>query len=297
MQARCPACQSETIQSLFAVPDHEYNLDYQAQYARCWECSSFFQSPIPNLIELSHFYPPNYHSFELNGVLGKLKHRQRLRRLRSFVDSDAITLLDYGCGSGAFIKESAKDMPHSIFYGYEINSTDRKELLSEGRVIILKGSFDYLLGELPLCDVITLNHVIEHLPNPLEVLSALRQKLKPHGVMEGQTPAADSLEQSIFKKGWSGFHAPRHTVIFSRKGLMKILKRADFSDNQITPAFNPAGIAISLASLPQGDSRGHISRKGFSWLCYLALATLFYPVDRLSGAPGMINFCAKTGMT
>jgi trans-aconitate methyltransferase len=296
VQTKCPACQSETIQSLFTVPDHEYNLDYLAQYARCWECSSFFQSPMPDLNQLSRFYPATYHSFDINSILGKLKHRQRLRRLRSLIDSDAITLLDYGCGSGAFIKKSAKRMPHSTFYGYEINSTNGKEVLAEGRVILLKGSFSYLLDELPLCDVITMNHVIEHLPNPLKVLSTLRQKLKPHGVMEGQTPAADSLEQSIFKKRWSGFHAPRHTVIFSQKGLMKILKHADLIESQITPAFNPAGIAISLASLPQGNSGGHISRKGFSWLLYVALATFLYPVDLLSGAPGVINFCARKAM-
>jgi SAM-dependent methyltransferase len=292
VRTKCPACQHETIQSVFAVPDHEYNLEYQAQYSRCRECSSFFQSPMPDLNELSRFYPATYHSFDTASILSKLKQRQRLRRLRSFVDSDAITLLDYGCGNGAFIKESARRMPHATFYGYEIDCTDRKEVLAQGRIILLKGSFGHLLNELPFCDVITLNHVIEHLPNPLEVLSTLRQKLKSHGVMEGQTPCADSLEQRIFKKRWSGFHAPRHTVIFSKNGLMKILKHADFQ-GQITPAFNPAGIAISLASLPHGNSGGHISRKGFSWLCYLALATSLYPVDLLSGAPGMMNFCAK----
>jgi len=297
VQTRCPACQSEAIQGLLAVPDHEYNLEYQAQYARCWECSSFFQSPMPDFHQLSRFYPANYHSFDSTSILGKLKHRQRLRRLRAFVNSDVITLLDYGCGSGAFIKDSAKHMPHSTFYGYDINSTDKKEILAEGRVILLKGSFKYLLDELPLCDVITLNHVIEHLRNPLDVLSTLRQRLKSRGVIEGQTPAADSLEQRIFKKRWSGFHAPRHTVIFSKKGLIRILKHAGFSKNQITPAFNPAGIAISLASLSHGNSRGHISRKGFSWLCYLALATFFYPLDLLSGSPGIINFSARDGMT
>jgi len=293
VQTRCPACQCETIQSLFTVPDHEYNLEYQAQYARCRECSSFFQSPMPDLNELSRFYPGTYHSFDTHGILSKLKHRQRLRRLRSLVDSDPISLLDYGCGTGAFIKEAAKEMPDSVFYGYEINSTDRKEVLADEQIILLKGSFDYLLDELPLCDIITLNHVIEHLPDPLKVLSTLRRKLKPDGVLEGQTPAADSLEQRIFKTGWSGFHAPRHTVIFSRKGLMKMLKRAGFSKNAITPAFNPAGIAISLASLPHANSGGHIRRKGFSWLFCVALATFLYPLDLLSGLPGIINFSAR----
>ena len=58
---------------------------------------------MPDLIQLSHFYPATYHSFDINNILGQLKQRQRFRRLRSFVESDAITLLDYGCGSGVFI--------------------------------------------------------------------------------------------------------------------------------------------------------------------------------------------------
>ena len=295
VQTKCPACHSEKIQNLFTVPDHEYNVDYRAPYARCLDCFSFFQLPMPDSARLSDFYPANYHSFDTNKTLGTLKQKQRLKRLRSLVDSNRMTLLDYGCGNGAFIKESAKEMPAAEFYGYEISSQNEKEILFDGRVVLIKGSFEFLLQQLPMCDVITMNHVIEHLPDPWKVLSALQTKLNRNGILEGQTPATDSLEQKIFKKGWSGFHAPRHTVIFSKKGLRKILERAGFTQSHITPAFNPAGIAVSLATLSQGDSPGNISRRGLSWLFYVGAATLFYPIDLLSGAPGMINFYAKKG--
>ncbi len=292
VQSKCPACHSENIQNLFTVPDHEYNVDYRAPYAKCLDCLSFFQLPMPDSARLSDFYPANYHSFDTNKTLAKLKQKQRLKRLRPLVDSNRMILLDYGCGNGAFIKESAKEMPTAEFYGYEISSQNERQILLDGRVVLLKGSFEFLLQELPLCDLITMNHVIEHLPDPWKVLSALQMKLNRNGILEGQTPATDSLEQKIFKKGWSGFHAPRHTVIFSKKGLGKILERAGFAQSQITPAFNPAGIAVSLASLSQGDSPGNISRRGLSWLFYVGAATLFYPIDLLSGAPGMINFYA-----
>ena len=250
---------------------------------------------MPDSARLSDFYPANDHSFDTNNPLVKLKQKQRLKRLRSLVDSNRMILLDYGCGNGAFIKESAKEMPTAEFYGYEISSQNERQILLDRRVVLLKGSFKFLLQELPLCELITMNHVIEHLADPWKVLSALQMKLNRNGILEGQTPAADSLEQKIFKKGWSGFHAPRHTVIFSKKGLRKILERAGFAQSQITPAFNPAGIAVSLASLSHGDSPGNISRRGLSWLFYVGAATLFYPIDLLSGAPGMINFCAKKG--
>ncbi|HEU0207782.1 MAG TPA: class I SAM-dependent methyltransferase [Candidatus Udaeobacter sp.] len=296
-RSKCPACHSENIQDLFTVPDYEYNLSYRAPYAKCLDCLSFFQLPMPDFAGLSGYYPANYHSFETNKVLAKLKQKQRLKRLRSLVGSDKISLLDYGCGNGAFIKESAKEMPTAKFYGYEISSQDEKQILVEERVTLLKGSFEFLLKELPVCDLITMNHVIEHLRDPWEILSALQTRLDPNGILEGQTPATDSLEQSIFKKKWSGFHAPRHTVIFSKKGLRKILERAGFAQTQITPAFNPAGIAVSLANLSRGDSPGNISRRGLRWLFYVGVATLLYPIDLMSGAPGMINFCAKKGLS
>ena len=155
VQAKCPACHSEKIQSLFTVPDHEYNVDYRAPYAQCLDCFSFFQLPMPDSARLSDFYPANYHSFDTNRTLGKLKQTQRLKRLRSLVDSNRITLLDYGCGNGAFIKATVKKMPAAELYGYEIDSQNEKQVLFDGRVVLLKGSFEFLLQELPLCDLIT----------------------------------------------------------------------------------------------------------------------------------------------
>ena len=45
VQTKCPACQSEKIQSLFTVPDHEYNVDYRALYSQCLDCFSFLNCP------------------------------------------------------------------------------------------------------------------------------------------------------------------------------------------------------------------------------------------------------------
>jgi hypothetical protein len=110
--------------------------------------------------------------------------------------------------------------------------------------------------------------------------------------MEGQTPAADSLERRVFRGAWSGYHAPRHTVVFSRRGLKVILKAARLSDPKVTAAFNPAGIAVSLASLRHGNHPGVVRRNGPAWLTYLGLATALAPLDLLSGSPGIVNYAA-----
>ena len=72
----------------------------------------------------------------------------------------------------------------------------------------------------------------------------------------------------------------------------KALSRARFIDPQVTGAFNPAGIAVSLASATHGNRAGVIRREGPAWLMYLGAATALYPIDRLSGSPGIINYVA-----
>lgn len=289
--APCPACQSDKIAGTHDVPDHEYAIQHVARYAECAECGTLFQQPMPRIDELAHFYPARYHSFTAKGLLPRLKHRSRLKRLASFVRTADAVVLDYGCGDGGFIKAAAESVGWT-FWGFEIGLERRKEVSNAGRVTIVRGSLDDLIAGLPMCDLITMNHVIEHLPDPVATLSALRDRLKDGAILEGQTPAADSLERRVFGTAWSGFHAPRHTVIFSQRGLSQALARAQFSGPIVCGAFNPAGIAVSLASATHGDGGGTVRRQGPAWLACLGAATALYPVDRLSGAPGIVNYTA-----
>jgi SAM-dependent methyltransferase len=278
------------VGAAYRIPDHEYRLDHRAEYACCPRCGTLYQAQMPSVVELARFYPANYHSFGASGAITRLKHRVRLTRLSTMLKTPEPVVLDYGCGDGAFIKEAAAARSGITFWGYEIASRKERLVMMGGRVTIIKGSVADLLEELPPCDLITMNHVIEHIPDPLDVFVELRHRLKDTGTLEGQTPAADSLERRVFGNAWSGFHAPRHTVIFSRAGLTSFLQRAGFRKPAITLAFNPAGIAVSLASLRQGDRAGRIERRGAAWLMYLAAATVLYPIDVLSGSPGIMNY-------
>ena len=97
----------------------------------------------------------------------------------------------------------------------------------------------------------------------------------------------------MFGRAWSGYHAPRHTVIFSRVGLRTALERAGFVHPQVIAAFNPAGIAVSLASMTHGEDGGTVRREGLRWLAYLGMATALFPIDRMSGSPGIVNYAAR----
>jgi SAM-dependent methyltransferase len=246
---------------------------------------------MPSLAELASFYPSNYHSMAHAGLLNRIRNGMRIRRLEKLVEGDG-AILDYGCGDGSFLVQAAEHMPHRRFWGFEIADKNQTSVLANGAVTLVKGAPADLLAVLPACSLITLNHVIEHLPDPFAVVRALSGKLLPGGVFEGQTPAADSLERSVFGARWSGYHAPRHTVIFSRAGLCRMLERCGLSDTVVQGTFNPASLAVSLASLPHGGA-GRIKRSGLKWLCFLALGGILGPIDLLSGRPGIMNFAAQ----
>jgi SAM-dependent methyltransferase len=293
----CPACGAPEASSPLGVPDREYGLEPVAAYVTCAACATLYQQPMPGGEELLGLYPPEYHSQTGQGPVGHLRHTMRLRRLADLVPLGRIggdqVVLDYGCGNGDFLVQAASRHPGPRYYGFEIAEQREVVTLCDGAVTVVKGDLAHLLDELPMCHLVTMNHVIEHLPDPLTVVARLAERLAPAGLLEGQTPAAGSLEHRIFGGRWSGYHAPRHTVVFSPTGLARLLQRAGLADVTIRGAFNPAGLAVSLASLRQGPGGGRIRRQGAGWLTLLAMGTLVAPVDRLSGAPGIIDFAAR----
>ena len=274
------------------VEDHEYRIPYTALYVSCGACGSAHQVPMPSPEILSSFYPENYHSQVGKGTLGRIRNALRLGRLKRWLQKGDV-VLDYGCGDGTFLLQAADTMPGYRFFGYEISSKTSIRKNKNGSVVIVEGGLEDLLKTLPPSRLVTMNHVIEHLPDPQLTLLRLYSKLVPGGILEGQTPAAGCLEQKIFKSSWSGYHAPRHTVIFSPKGLRELLKSCGFKKVKVTPAFNPASWAVSLASAAEVPGGGSgIRRKGMIWLFWLGLATLLAPIDFFSGAPAIMNFSA-----
>ena len=292
----CPACGELGTGPSRAVPDHEYGIPYLATYVACGGCGSLRQDPMPSGAELAGFYPPDYHAQTGQGLLGRLRHQARFRRLAPFVGDGPV--LDYGCGNGDFLRYLARRRPGPEYYGFEIpgnEESSRREVtvLDGGAVTVVRGDIDDVCSVVPPCHLITMNHVIEHLPDPLAVVAELAAKLAPGGVLEGQTPAAGSLEHRVFRGAWSGYHAPRHTVVFSAPGLATLLAKAGLVDVEVERAFNPASIAVSVASVPQRGRAGHIRRGGASWLAFVAMATALAPVDLLSGSPAIVDFTAR----
>ncbi len=287
----CPACGATGTHPSASVPDREYRLPIVATYAQCDQCGSVYQSPMPSVDQLADYYPANYHAATGRGLLNRVRQGMRLKRLAPLLGNGG-AVLDFGCGNGAFLDYAVAEHSKTKWFGFEIDANTRTEQRAGGAITILRGRLADLLPVLPECSLITMNHVIEHLPDPMADVAALVAKLVPGGALEGQTPAAASFEHRLFGACWSGYHSPRHTVVFSQPGLRTFLARSGLERIEIDGAFNPAAWAVSLASVVRNRSQKPIHRSGLVWLTYVGLATLCAPLDLWAAVPGIQNFLA-----
>ncbi|MDI6784541.1 MAG: class I SAM-dependent methyltransferase, partial [bacterium] len=74
--------------------------------------------------------------------------------------------------------------------------------------------------------LITITHVIEHLPNPKRTLQEVSRILTPQGKLLIRTPNCESIPQLIAGKEW--FSDPDHLFFFGARTLKKILEDTGF---------------------------------------------------------------------
>ena len=77
-------------------------------------------------------------------------------------------------------------------------------------------------------DVVTLWHVIEHLPDPWKVLEAISIKLNPGGFLVLAAPNPDSFQFFLLRRYWPHVDAPRHLSLISLPLLTKQLLSLGF---------------------------------------------------------------------
>jgi 2-polyprenyl-3-methyl-5-hydroxy-6-metoxy-1,4-benzoquinol methylase len=77
-------------------------------------------------------------------------------------------------------------------------------------------------------DALTMNHVIEHVHDPQQLLEAAFKLLKPGGQLFVETPNVDALGHAIYGRDWIALDPPRHLLLFNRESLRDTVRSAGF---------------------------------------------------------------------
>jgi 2-polyprenyl-3-methyl-5-hydroxy-6-metoxy-1,4-benzoquinol methylase len=141
-------------------------------------------------------------------------------------------LLDVGCGSGDWLI-SMRALGWNVT-GVEVDVHAANVGRSRG-ITIVDGQLETQNFPGDTFDAITLNHVIEHLHDPVRTLMECARILKPGGKLVLFTPNGESLGHRLYGQYWRGLEPPRHLHIFSPQSTRRAFELAGFTGITILP--------------------------------------------------------------
>ncbi|MBC8165046.1 MAG: class I SAM-dependent methyltransferase [Bryobacteraceae bacterium] len=213
-------------------------------------------SPWPSPGELKKYYPESYWFAPGATTASRLEEFYRRLVLRDHVNFVAAALktqergpvLDIGCG-GALFGKLLRDRGYPCF-GLDFSQTAATVGWSTNKVPVALGDFKLAPFREGSFGAVTMFHVLEHLYDPLDALSAVHKLLRPGGCLIVQVPNAACWQFLLFGEAWNGIDVPRHLVDFKARDLDTMLARSGFElvrHKYFSLRDNPAGLASTLA--------------------------------------------------
>ncbi|HBF36346.1 MAG TPA: methyltransferase [Firmicutes bacterium] len=195
----------------------------------CQSCGLVFLS------SFDHIIPGFYEDSQMDGKDASIENwvrvtakddQRRFQTLQSFITNKKV--LDFGCGNGGFLVLAHKVAAEITGLEPERRLKpyfDQQQLRVYSNLDEVKESFD----------VITIFHVLEHLPDPINVLKQLAGKLEPGGCIIAEVPNADDALLKVYESDafahftyWSC-----HLFLFNVDALSLLAKKAGLQINYI----------------------------------------------------------------
>ena len=302
----CPICGSDrTRLHRTDVTDLEYFVETPRTFTiqRCDACASEFLNPRPTEAELPPFYPSDYHAYNENhGSLARLlvevRARARARYYGRLITNRPGRLFDVGTGDCRHFDELRRFLDLESA-GIEI----QPEIAAKGRARgydVLEGTLETadLSGHVGIYDVVSMNHILEHVIYPRIMLERAYDLLRPGGSVIGQLPTVSSWDLKIFGRNWGGYHFPRHLQIPSRPGLSQLLGDVGFDHVKIKTAPHILTTISLQNTLVRWGWRPRMHYGKTPIYAGLLLASLPYEsVAWLGDEGGIIDFEARKPLT
>jgi len=188
-------------------------------------------SPQPKSDKLSDYYKSDdyiSHTDSKRNLFEKVYHVVRkisLKKKLNLIDSfskENKNLLDVGCGTGDFLQTAQKN--NWTVSGIEPNEQARKiaNKKTNNSVFEIEQLSKF---EENSFDVITLWHVLEHLPNLENQISVFKKLLKPNGTLIIAVPNYKSYDATYYKEFWAAYDVPRHLWHFNKTAISKLVSK------------------------------------------------------------------------
>jgi SAM-dependent methyltransferase len=243
------ACTHPDANASRLFPARDYVTGEAFEVWRCEACGLSRTVPQPDAARSAAYYPAAYYGAasarRFPSIVEALQRRLCARRARSVerLVGGPGRVLDIGCGRG-FLLDAFRRR------GWDVHGTELDERSSAHAREVL--GIDVRLGPDAASswpdghfDAVTLWHVIEHLPEPVQALATARRLLRPGGVLLVGAPNFGSPEARLARDGWFHLDVPRHLTHPTAGWLRGALEDAGFSFHEAS-YFSPEYDAFSF---------------------------------------------------
>ena len=259
---KCKICGNIKDNKMYNIKEMHFGIGEVFEYFECSKCNCIQIKDIPE--NLSLYYPVNYYSFNcinenyISGIRERVHKYFKIKRDRQIIDkSDLIgfiiskmkpvtnqklnslkdlnlklsdNILDVGCGNGEFLYE-LKELGFKNLKG--IDPFLMKKTVYKNGLVIEKKRIEDLLDSENKFDLIMFHHVLEHIPNPMDILKICYKLLNTKGVLLIRVPVSEALVWKEYRENWVQLDAPRHLYIYSRNSINLLAGESCFKIDNI----------------------------------------------------------------
>ncbi len=208
----------------YSISQKKFTLEYNK------DLELFKTFPVPE--DLSKYYESEdyiSHTDKKETLIDKIYQIVKERTLRKKEELASIlinvsnkSILDIGAGTGSFLEVLNKKGWHSL--GVEPNASARK-LARNKNAICVETSKEI---QNHTFDIITMWHVLEHVPDLSFQFSEFKRLLNPNGRIIIAVPNYKSFDASYYKEFWAAYDVPRHIWHFSETSIGKLASKNNF---------------------------------------------------------------------
>lgn len=250
----CPYCRNVSADLWTYGRDRLHHITNMTfPYFKCRNCDVIFLAKRPRENEIGAFYPTDYapygqslprkfssqrsRTFErvLNGVARSLLYfeiRAKFKVGKYYGKAkEGELFLDFGCGGGEWLDRMRKKGMRTI--GIDFSPIPLEGLKARGHqgLLVEPGFWQSIRDE--SVGFVRMNHVLEHLYNPRDVLGHLYKKLQRGGVLHVSVPNPSGWLARAFRSNWLGLDCPRHLVLYPPTVLRGLLMEIGFGEFEI----------------------------------------------------------------
>jgi len=233
-ESPCPLCgeASATPKLEAADPTPAEGVGLRFLVVRCAHCQLSYTNPRPMDHDIGRFYPANYKPHRRPRKIAQArKHRgwfgRKCPERKGLLPWPGVgRLLDFGCGSGSFLRRMADQ-------GWDVVGLDAavgavNNVREELGLRAFEGSLPHPQLHPGTFEIVTLWHSIEHVHDPVAILREAYKLLVPGGKIIIACPNIESWAFERFGASWFGLDLPRHLTHFSPTTLSLAMQTAGF---------------------------------------------------------------------